>query len=271
MKLKFYDLQELETPIVTHSMSVKQDGYNYARFVIKATTEQIPAETTLTGQIDFMSDDDMVLNTLTVEEFLRYERYDDPNAGTIAFYFTQDPVPEPAPEPEPPTPEEILAEAKRGKDNMIISSRDTAIKSGIDVETSYGTEHFVLSEKDQTLLLGIYSMVQQGVTAYPYHSVNLESRSTNMCTIYSDEDIAKIAVAAFGHITYHETYANLMLQWLDRETDPEVVREMQYGTKLPEDLKSYMEMVLSAASSEAKPAILIEDGNKTADSQTGPV
>src|SRR5699024_9101127 len=113
---------------------------------------------------------------------------------------------------------------------------------------SYGVEHFTLSEKDKTLLLGIYGIVNSGqITSWPYHSINLESRSTNICTIYTQEDITKIAVAVFGFITYHETYANMLLQWLNRETDVDTVYTIKYGAALPEDLNSYMNMLLTSS------------------------
>lgn len=206
----------------------------------------------LTGIIYWKSDDDMELDQYDVANFLRYEvhNYDgtDTSSASCSLLLTNEPVPEPAPEPEPPTPEEQLAAAKAGRADTITRTRDTTIAAGVDVTTSYGVEHFTLSEKDKTLLLGIYGIISSGqVSAWPYHSINLESRSTNICTVYSEEDVAKIAVAAFGFITYHETYANMLLQWLERETDVDTVYTIVYGAQLPEDLASYMSMLLTSS------------------------
>ena len=206
----------------------------------------------LTGIIYWKSDDDMELDQYDVANFLRYEvhNYDgtDTSSASCSLLLTNEPVPEPAPEPEPPTPEEQLAAAKAGRADTITRTRDTTIAAGVDVTTSYGVEHFTLSEKDKTLLLGIYGIISSGqVNAWPYHSINLESRSTNICTVYNEEDVAKIAVAAFGFITYHETYANMLLQWLERETDVDTVYTIVYGAQLPEDLASYMSMLLTSS------------------------
>lgn len=208
----------------------------------------------LTGLVKWMSDDDMLMDEWTVENFLRYEAYNypasetmDPDTSWCSLLLTNDPVPEPAPEPEPPSEEELLAEAKRGRDSAIINARDAAIYSGIDVTTEYGDEHFTLNEKDKVLLLSIYAMVQAGMTSYPYHSVNTDSNTSNICAVYSDADIAKIATEAFAYVTYHESYANMLLQWLERETDRQVVYTIEYGATLPDDLQSYLEMVMTVA------------------------
>lgn len=206
-------------------------------------TEEVP----LTGEIDWMSDDDMFLGDFIVANFLRYEYTPNEDGTAATLMLTNDPVPEPIPEPEPPTAEEILAAAKLGRDSAIISAKNHVIEAGFDVETEYGIEHFTLTADDKTMLLGIYAMVQGGLTQFPYHSVNTSSRSLNKCTVYSDTDIAKIATTAFGYITYHESYANMLLQWLERETDPEVVQTIVYGAQLPEDLATYLNMVLEAA------------------------
>ena len=218
----------------------------YAYFSFKGSLP-ITEETPLTGTIEWMSDDDMFLGDFVVDTFLRYEYNMNEEAGTATLMLTNDPVPEPAPEPEPPTTEELLAAAKAGKESAIISTKNSIIVAGFDVETEYGMEHFTLSASDQTMLLGIYAMVQGGLTQFPYHSINTTERSLNRCTVYSDADIAKIATTAFGYITYHESYANMLLQWLDRETDPEVVAGIVYGAQLPKDLADYFNMVLTAA------------------------
>lgn len=236
----------------------------YAYFSFMGTLP-ITEETPLTGIIEWMSDDDMFLGDFIVDSFLRYEYNENTEQGTATLMLTNDPVPEPVPEPEPPSAEEILAAAKAGKDSAIISTKAQVIEAGFDVETEYGIEHFTLSTADQTMLLGIYAMVQGGLEQFPYHSVNTSSRSLNKCTVYSDSDIAKIATTAFGYITYHESYANMLLQWLDRETDPEVVATIVYGAQLPTDLADYLSMVLTAAGVD--PSLFITPGDDSSESE----
>lgn len=229
---------------VNQETQIRECVYAYFSFI---GTLPITEETPLSGIIEWMSDDDMFLGDYEVGTFLRYEYNENTEQGTAILMLTNDPVPEPVPEPEPPSEEEILAAAKVGKDSAIISTKEQVIAAGFDVETEYGIEHFTLSASDQTMLLGIYAMVQGGLTQFPYHSVNTNSRSLNKCTVYSDADIAKIATSAFGYITYHESYTNMLLQWLERETDPDVVATIVYGAQLPTDLADYLAMVLESA------------------------
>ena len=288
MKLVFTAYEAWEPAHLVSTPSIRFDNTGKCTYASFLCDGHLPfdAETNPPkGLIRFMSDDDMILNEVTVEDFLRYEfnqnyeYVDDPEAeiDTVAtadggaegegegatmvpqpvpqkavesnysLILTDAPVPEPIPEPEPPTEDELLAQAKQGRDQAINSAMEQAIYDGIDVETTYGMEHFTLNTNDQTLLLGIYGMVQQGITQYPYHSVGAKSRSNNICTVYSDEDIGKIAVAAFAHITFHESYANMLLQWLARETNRETVYTIQYGATLPSDLMEYLAMILTSA------------------------
>lgn len=263
MVLQFQAYEDLPSyPLLsTPSMRYDKSGKcTYASFNVDGEspfTEEKP----LTGTIRFASDDDMELNLFEVSSFLRYEITQNtttvtPEEGSdeepqviptnFILTLTDTPVPEPPTEPEPPTPEELLAQAKAGRDTAIMNSMEQAIYNGIDVETTYGLEHFTLNTNDQTLLLGIYGMVQQGVTQYPYHSIS-SSGDNNICVVYSDEDIGNIAVVAFGHITFHESYANMLLQWLERETDLDTVYTIEYGAALPEDLNEYLAMILQSA------------------------
>lgn len=246
MKLKITCLEDREIGVKgTPSIRYTGNDCTYASFTLIEPVG-LTEEQKLSGMIYLMSDDDMLLNEVNVDTFLRYVLNDTETSSYLML--TNEPEPEPVPEPEPPTQEELLAMAKQGRDAAIKTTRDNAIYAGVDVTTSYGEEHFTLSEKDQTLLLGIYAMAQAGAPGYPYHSVNLESRSTNMCSIYTKDDIANLATAAFGHITYHESYANMLLQWLERETDVDTVYTIEYGASLPKDLQDYLDMILTSAS-----------------------
>ena len=245
MKLVFHDLgvekHLASVPSIRHGSGLTVQS---ASFVMDGNLILEEGQV-LTGVIDMKSDDDMELNSFTVEDFLRYElnNYEE----RCNLLLTQDPVPPPPPEPVPPTEEEILAAAKSGRDQQIYDARDKAIYDGIDVETEYGPEHFTLSESDKVLLLGINAMVQAGATAYPYHSINSSTGVNNICRVYSDADIAKLAVATFSHVTFHESYANMLIQWLTRETDPQIVYGIEYGAILPQDLMDYLAMILMAA------------------------
>lgn len=226
----------------------------------------------LTGQFDMLADDDMPLNSWTVEEFLRYEKNINEDDGTTRLFFTQDPIPEP-PEPTPePTPEEALAAAKQGRDVQILEGRDVAIMKGVTVETEYGEETFPLTTQNMSALLGIQGIIAAGATYYPYHSLDLETGTSNSCKVYTAEDLAKISATAIGYVTYCETYANMLLQWLNRETDISVVYTIEYGAELPEDLKAYLDMIMqSAADATGGLPVSAEDAAGSDEDEQNPV
>lgn len=277
MKAVFVNFNNLELPLrnsPTTRFAANDEGINTCTRVYMSLTGNIPVDddTALTGEIMWCSDDDMLMDSYTVENFLRYEvnnvegSEDGTTEATSTLLLTNDPVPDPVTpvEPTEPTEEELLAAAKEGRADAIATARDATIAAGIDVETEYGTEHFTLEEKDKTLLLSIYAMVQAGVTSYPYHSINASDSTSNICAIYSDTDITNIVTAAFTYVTYHESYANMLLQWLERETDYTVVYTIEYGVALPEDLDAYLDMVLVAAGID--PTLF--DGSSSEDTST---
>lgn len=204
----------------------------------------------VTGEISLFSIDDVYLYTIKVDDYVRFSCTYDAEEDITRLYFTQ--LPEEITPPEPvdptPTPEEVLAHEREHMKWHIEEDRDNLIRAGIWVNTAYGNEHFSLNERDQILLLGINSMAAAGITSYPYHSLSPEANGTNMCMIYSDQDLAKIAMAAFAHITYHESYSNMLLQWLERESDLDVIcNKIYYGATLPDDLMEYLGMILTAS------------------------
>lgn len=259
----------------TPSINCSRDGATVNSF--SATIEgdlPLAEDQELTGTIQWLSDDDFMLREMEVSDFNHYDinrsksqppvTYEDDGEGnqvpvvpedfvpevlSTSLYFTTQPRPEPVQPPEPyiPDPAMLLAQEKNMRAAPIITMRDRCIQMGIDVETEYGVEHFSLEERDKTMLLAIYAMVQGGMSQFPYHSLGAND-TTNMCVVYSDTDIGKIAVAAFSYITFHESYANMLSQWLERVEDLDEARTIQYGADLPEDLQQYLEMVMFCAS-----------------------
>lgn len=285
MKLIVMDLDEKEFPLVsTPSVSCSPDATQVydATFTIEGRLPLGEGEE-LTGDVIWATDDSFPLRVFECSTFLRQEirvhvpkievpeeeqenpvydemgnlipvYMDDPNGKvTTTIMMTQTPYtppPDPPEPPPPPTEEELLARAKEGRDTTLISMRDKCIAYGIDIYTEYGPEHFSLEERDKTMLLAIYAMVKGGLTSFPYHAIGASGRNS-ICTIYSDTDIARIAVAAFAFITFHESYCNMMIQWLDRAETVEEAEQIVYGANLPDDLQSYLEMVMMTAIADA--------------------
>lgn len=275
MKLYFQDLDQSFPIKGTPSLSCTRDGVTVNSFSV--TIEGgigLAEDEQLTGNFAWQADDGFSLRDMAVEAFDHYDLHenkttapvtyhedeegnmvpDDPDPDFVpevlstSLYFTTSPRPEPVEPPEiiPPDPAVVLANAKAQQRPGVISMRDRCIEAGIQVQTEYGVESFPLTERDKTMLLAIYAMVQGGMTQFPYHSLGA-SDTTNMCVVYSDADIGKIAVAAFSFITFHESYANMLAQWIDRAETPEEVYGITYGVDLPEDLQQYLEMIMASA------------------------
>ena len=121
---------------------------------------------------------------------------------------------------------------------------ENTIHAGIDVELSVGTKHFSLTANDQTNLDSMFSAVTLGATEYPYHA------DGEQCVMYSASDIMTLYVKYKTFVTYQTTYCNMLRTWIKREADNNVIAGINYGVELPEDLKSDMEALLSAANEQ---------------------
>ena len=202
----------------------------------------------LTGVINLKSDDEMDLASYNIGDYLRYDiTVIDETSDKCILLLTNEEIIEPI-EPEPPDPAKLLTDAKSNKIAEVKSAKESTVANGIDVKTTYGTEHFPLTSSDINYITAIYSMIMGGVSEYPYHPTNTDG-STSSCVSYSAEDWTKIATSAFSFITYNETYCNMLLQWIAREEDLAIVNGIYYGCSLPEDLNTYMTMVLQTANS----------------------
>lgn len=241
-------------------------------------------ESQVAGTIGLYSDDDMFLNEFNVDNFLRFEltpNYKYTTSGVdeegnpisvseedgCTLLLTNDPVYIP-PEPVLPSEEELLADAKQNKKREVLAAKQQIVVAGIDVETEYGVEHFPLSQENITMLTGISMMIAQGLPSYPFHSY-ADTDSTNICKTYSAADLQKIVTAALSYVTYHESYANMMLQWIDRETDRTVVEAMVYGCALPDDLAAYMQVLLTNATTQVTPDPSVDNSGTENPDETG--
>ena len=228
-------------------------------FTLLTTPAVDPA---LTGIIDLKSDDDMDLASYNIGDYLRYAiNVLDETSGKCILLLTNEEIVEPV-EPEPPDPAVLLAQAKANKTSEVKNAKETTVANGIDVETTYGKEHFQLTNSDINYITAIYSMIMGGATEYPYHPTNTDGM-TSSCVSYNAEDWTKIVTGAFSFITYNETYCNMLLQWIARETNQTIVDGIFYGCDLPEDLATYMAMVLKTASSAITPNTSNENTDTT--------
>ena len=95
-------------------------------------------------------------------------------------------------EPEPvPIMPETLEEVIESKVIEMNDTQQALIAQGVDVVLSNGsTEHFTLTEHDQTSLIGLQAQVMAGEENIPWHT----SDEDKHCKFYSNEDMARITL-----------------------------------------------------------------------------
>ena len=147
---------------------------------------------------------------------------------------------EPEQPSEPDTPDyepyvPTLDEVKESKVKEMNAVQQQTIQHGIDVTLTDGaTEHFSLTDHDQTSLMGLQSQVAAGVEQIPWHTSN----QSEHCKYYSNEDMALITTAAMEYVTWHVTYfrdLRIYIRALDNIDD---VKAITYGVAIPQEYQS---------------------------------
>lgn len=139
-------------------------------------------------------------------------------------------------EPEPdPEPEISLDEVKEAKVAEMNDIQQKLIAQGVDVTLSDGsTEHFSLTERDQTSLVGLQAQVAIGAENIPWHT----SDEDEHCKFYSNADMAKITSSALSYVTWHVTYFRDLRIYIRSLESKEEVEQVTYGMNIPEAYQS---------------------------------
>ena len=140
---------------------------------------------------------------------------------------------------------DILPSLREAKHAEISAASEAAIYAGMDVETTQGTEHFSLTEKDQINLTTAKNEIDKGAPVYLYHT------DDTLCRIFTAEEINAIAQASVAHIIYHTTYCNHLFEWI-RRADAAELAGITYGAELPDDLAAHMQEILTQAGAVAE-------------------
>lgn len=142
-----------------------------------------------------------------------------------------EPEPLPTPVPQEPTIEE-LQEMKVVEMN---TEQQKTIQKGVDVVLTSGeTEHFMLSEHDQTSLIGLQTKVIAGEEQIPWHN----SDETEHCKFYSNADMALITNTSMGYVTWHVTYFRDLRIYIRSLQTKEEIEAVFYGMDIPEEYRS---------------------------------
>ena len=130
-----------------------------------------------------------------------------------------------------PTLEEIQSQ----KVSEMNDAQQVTIQQGMDIQLSDGhTEHFTLTDHDQTSLMGLQTLVAQGVESIPWHT----SDQAEHCKYYSNADMAIITTKALQFVTYHVTYFRDLRIYIRALTDKEKVKTINYGMLIPVEYQS---------------------------------
>lgn len=114
-------------------------------------------------------------------------------------------------------------------------AQQTTIQQGLDITLSDGTvEHFTLTDHDQTSLMGLQTLVAQGVESIPWHT----SDQAEHCKYYSNEDMAIITTKALQFVTFHVTYFRDLRIYIRALAKKEDVSNVFYGMNIPEEYQS---------------------------------
>lgn len=105
------------------------------------------------------------------------------------------------------------------------------IYAGIDVETSFGVEHFTFNSDDQQNLKELCDIALQTQIDVPYHKNDTE----NNCTIYPWQDIVKIYASLSSNKLYHTTYQNAINNYIPTVFDLNILKNFKYGDELPNE------------------------------------
>lgn len=135
-------------------------------------------------------------------------------------------APESEPEPEPYVP--TLDEVKEYKKQEIMSAYQTVKTSGFDIELSWGTEHFPLTDEDVTFLFG----KQLELQASTEEKISYQD-SDNRCKLYSREDMQLIINKALLFVNFQTTYRNNLCEWVDECSEKDQVESIAYGIPIP--------------------------------------
>lgn len=137
------------------------------------------------------------------------------------------------------TPEEpyepTLEQLQETKVTEMNNAQQSAIQQGLDITLSDGTvEHFTLKDQDQTSLMGLQTLVAQGLERIPWHNAD----QSEHCKYYSNADMAIITSKALQFVTFHVTYFRDLRIYVRALEDKEAVSNVFYGMSIPEKYQS---------------------------------
>lgn len=103
------------------------------------------------------------------------------------------------------------------------------IYAGVDVETSYGVEHFSATTHDQMNLKSLADSVKNTHLDVPYHN------DKNQCKVYAYKEFINIYATVQSHIMYHRTYCNALNTLIQKLTTKDELNALVYGQEITDE------------------------------------
>lgn len=127
----------------------------------------------------------------------------------------------------------ILQSLKDAKNKELNDLCTKQIYSGIDIETTVGTEHFSLTDVDQLNIKALYDKALSGDASLLYHS------DGNLCRLFTSDEIIALMNAALYHVTYYTTLCNHLHVQVNNMRSEARINEVQFDVSSLSD--SYKE------------------------------
>lgn len=115
------------------------------------------------------------------------------------------------------------------------------IYAGVDVETSYGTEHFSATDEDQRDIKDLADAAMNAKVSLPYHA------DSSQCKVYSYQDIIKIYCEMKKLVLNETSYCNALNTYVrEKLYSKEEIAAVKYGQEITDStIKSNMETVIA--------------------------
>lgn len=115
------------------------------------------------------------------------------------------------------------------------------IYAGVDVETSYGTEHFSATDEDQRDIKDLADAAMNAKVSLPYHA------DSSQCKVYSYQDIIKIYCEMKKLVLNETSYCNALNTYVrEKLYTKEEIAAVKYGQEIADPtIKENMETVIA--------------------------
>ena len=128
-----------------------------------------------------------------------------------------------------------LEELQEEKILEMNESQQSTIQNGLFIKLAdEKVERFTLKDQDQTSLMGLQTLVAQGIERIPWHTAD----QSEHCKYYSNADMAIIAEKALQFITYHVTYFRDLRIYIRSLQTKEEIQNVTYGMEIPLEYQS---------------------------------